>query len=317
MTQPASLAHRRPAPPPLHRMAGAAMLAIGLSLTVCGGSDSAAEAPAPAPAPAPAAAATLAGTAAVGAPITGGKLRIVDGAGNVVAQDVALGADGSFSGVTLRGSGPWRLEACGFAGSNWVCVHSVAQQGGIAHVTPLTSALVLLASGNAPEALMGGAAAGLDAGAVASAQAMLRAGLGPVLASAGVDAGLDLVTGPLAAGSRTGYDRLLDAVQVNTGIDGQPFVQIGSRLGSGNLYLEQGASAKRARPSARSAEVPVRSATAVAADDHKSVALYGRTGDGLGMQASFVSCPGTPAGRACGEGDAQMLRAMPAVAKRR
>jgi len=237
-----------PAGPSLHRSAAAApargpwaraavaAVAASLALAACGGDDEAAPAAAPAPA-------TLSGTAAVGAPITGGTLRIVDAAGNVVADSVALAADGSFSGIALSGAGPWRLEACGYAGPNWTCVHSVAQEGGTANVTPLTSALVLLASGSSPEALMNGAASGLDAAAVAAAQGTLRNGLGPVLAAAGVDAGLDLVTGALAAGSRAGYDRLLDAVQVNTGVDGQPFVQIGSRLGSGNLYLEQGAPA--------------------------------------------------------------------------
>ncbi|MBL8347774.1 MAG: hypothetical protein JNN03_20235 [Rubrivivax sp.] len=223
---------------PSHRLGRLALLAAaiaGIAMAACGGDDETA---------APAAPGTsLAGTAAVGAPITGGKLRIVDAAGNVVAENVALGADGSFAGVELTGAGPWRLEACGYAGPNWTCVHSVAQQGGTANVTPLTSALVLLASGSSPEALMSGAAAGLDASAVAAAQGALRSGLGPVLASAGVDGDLDLVTGTLAAGSRAGYDRLLDAVQVNTGVDGQPFVQIGSRMGSGNLYLEQGAPA--------------------------------------------------------------------------
>lgn len=246
-TDTAASADRTAEPPAPRRAAGGvarqrkvltavAAAAAGLALVACGGDDD----PAPAAAPAPA---TLAGTAAVGAPITGGKLRILDAAGNVVADDVALGADGSFSGVTLTGSGPWRLEACGWAGPNWTCVHSVAQQGGTANVTPLTSALVLLASGSSPEALMNGASSGLDASAVAAAQGTLRNGLGPVLAAAGVDAGLDLVTGALAAGSRAGYDRLLDAVQVNTGVDGQPFVQIGSRMGNGNLYLEQGAPA--------------------------------------------------------------------------
>lgn len=224
---------------PRHRRGPLALVAsvvATLALASCGGDDEAA-------APAAASGTTLAGTAAVGAPITGGKLRIVDAAGQVVAENVALGADGSFSGVELTGPGPWRLEACGYAGPNWTCVHSVAHQGGTANVTPLTSALVLLASGSSPEALMTGVASGLDAGAVAAAQGALRSGLGPVLASAGVDGNLDLVTGPLAAGSRAGYDRLLDAVQVNTGVDGQPFVQIGARLGQGNLYLEQGAPA--------------------------------------------------------------------------
>lgn len=229
-----------------------ATLAASLAMLACGGDDE------PAAAPAPAQASTLAGTAAVGAPITGGRLRIVDAAGNVVADNVALGADGSFSGVALTGAGPWRLEACGYAGPNWTCMHSVAQQGGTANVTPLTSALVLLASGSSPEALMSGTASGLDAHAVAAAQGTLRSGLGPLLASAGVDASLDLVTGNLAAGSRAGYDRLLDAVQVNTGVDGRPFVQIGARLGQGNLYLEQGAPAVGALSAAAgAAELPL------------------------------------------------------------
>lgn len=230
---------------PLHA-AAAAVAVASLALAACGGDDDATAAASPAaaaPAAGPPTAATLGGTAAVGAPITGGTLRIVDAAGNVVVENVTLAADGSFAGITLSGSGPWRLEACGWAGPNWTCVHSVAQQGGTANVTPLTSALVLLASGSSPEALMRGAASRLGADAVAAAQGTLRTGLGPVLAAAGVDAGLDLVSGTLAAGSRAGYDRLLDAVQVNTGVDGQPFVQIGSRLGSGNLYLEQGAPA--------------------------------------------------------------------------
>ena len=220
----------------LGAVSAVAAVAASLALVACGGDDEATSASA-------APATTLAGTAAVGAPITGGTLRIVDAAGNVVANDVALAADGSFSGITLTGTGPWRLEACGYAGPNWTCVHSVAQQGGTANVTPLTSALVLLASGSSPDALMNGAASGLDATAVAAAQSTLRTGLAPVLTAAGVDTGFDLVTGALAAGSRAGYDRLLDAVQVNTGVDGQPFVQIGSRMGSGNLYLEQGAPA--------------------------------------------------------------------------
>ncbi|MBC7956048.1 MAG: hypothetical protein H7Y33_09295, partial [Cytophagales bacterium] len=41
------------------------------------------------------------------------------------------------------------------------------------------------------------------------------------------------------AGSRSGYDRVLDSIGVNTGVDGSPFVQITPRLGSGNIYLDQ------------------------------------------------------------------------------
>ena len=227
-----------PSTPRARRRGSFAALAAGVALSACGG-GAGSDAPPVADASRPTM--KLAGTAAVGAPITGGLLRIVDADGNVVAENVALRDDGSYADITLSGSAPWRLEACGYAGPDWRCVHSVALQAGTANVTPLTSALLLLASGAAPETLMSGAAGGLGADAVAAAQGTLRNGLAPVLAAAGVDAGLDLVTGALAAGSRTGYDKLLDAVQVNTGLDGQPFVQLGSRLGQGNLYLEPGA----------------------------------------------------------------------------
>lgn len=183
---------------------------------------------------------TLRGSVAVGTPITDGKLRVLDGTGATVVADVAIAADGTYPAITLTGTAPWRLEACGYAGANYRCMYSVAQAEGTANVTPLTGAIMLLASGQAPESLMSGSASGLSATAVAAAQNTLLTSLAPVLADAGVSASLDLVTGALAAGSRTGYDRVLDAVGVSTGTDTRPFVQIVPRLGSGNLYMEQG-----------------------------------------------------------------------------
>ena len=226
-----------------------AALITALVLAGCGGdstapTDALAAAPLPAPtAPAPApspAATTLSGTVAVGAPITDGRLRVLDATGATVAADVVVAADGSYPAITLTGTAPWRLEACGYTGANYRCLYSVAQAAGTANVTPLTSAVMLLASGQAPESLMTGAASGLGAAAVATAQETLRTSLAPVMGDAGVGTTLDLVTGALAAGSRTGYDRLLDAVGVSTGTDTRPFVQIVPRLGSGNLYMEQG-----------------------------------------------------------------------------
>ena len=222
-------------------------LFAALVLGGCGGdaalpTDAPVAAPAPAPiAPAPTPApSTLSGSVAVGAPITDGKLRVLDATGATVVADVAIAADGTYPAITLTGTAPWRLEACGYTGANYRCLYSVAQAAGTANVTPLTSAIMLLASGQAPESLMTGSASGLSATAVAAAQVTLRTSLAPVLLDAGVGASLDLVTGSLAAGSRTGYDRVLDAVGVSTGTDTRPFVQIVPRLGSGNLYMEQG-----------------------------------------------------------------------------
>ena len=221
-----------------------------LVLGGCGGDsalppDAPVAAPAPAPiAPAPAPAPTpLSGSVAVGAPITDGRLRVLDATGAVVAADVLIAADGTYPAITPTGAAPWRLEACGHTGANYRCLYSVAQAAGTANVTPLTSAVMLLASGQTPESMMSGSATGLGASAVAAAQDTLRTSLAPVLGDAGVGNSLDLVTGALTAGSRTGYDRLLDAVGVSTRTDTRPLVQIVPRLGSGNLYIEQGSAA--------------------------------------------------------------------------
>lgn len=210
------------------------LASLATLLSACGGGDAA-----------PAAAAqsnSLAGTVAVGAPITNGRLRILDATGAVVASDIVIAADGSYPAVTLTGPAPWRLEACGNAGANYLCVYSVAVAAGTANVTPLTTATVLLASGAPPATLMNGATPTLTGATIAEAQSQLRTGLAGVLGDAGVGAGFDFVSGALAAGSRTGYDRVLDAVGVSTGQDTQAFVQITPRLGTGNLYLERGTS---------------------------------------------------------------------------
>lgn len=220
----------------------AALVASSAWLTGCGGgSDSPATPPDAAPA-----ASTLSGTVAVGAPITDGQLRILDATGAVVAEGIAIEADGQYAPVTLTGTAPYRLEACGYAGANYLCVYSVATAAavntGTANVTPLTTATVLLAAGQSPDALMSGSASALTEASIGSAQDQLRTGLASVLASAGVSPSIDFVSAALAAGSRSGYDGVLDAIGVSVGQDNTAFVQITPRLGSGNLYLEQGQS---------------------------------------------------------------------------
>lgn len=181
----------------------------------------------------------LSGSVAVGAPITDGTLRVIDATGALVAT-VSVAADGSYTVPSLTGTGPYRIEACGYAGPNYQCIHSVSQGAGTANVTPLTTATVLLATGESPADLMSGTATGLSASAVETAQQKLRTSLASVLASGNVAASFDFVSGSLSAGSRAGYDKVLDAIGVSTGVDDdKPFVQITPRLGTGNLYLEQ------------------------------------------------------------------------------
>jgi hypothetical protein len=213
---------------------GAVVLA---ALSACGGGGGDSS-PAPVvPTPPPVAPSAISGSVAIGAPITQGVLRVLDADGNVVAHDIAIADDGTYADVALTGNGPWRLEACGYAGANWRCMYSVAQAAGTANVTPLTSAQVALASGHEPGSMMddGGQAPAADA--LTSAQDRLRGGLASTLSDAGLPADVDFTTATLAAGSRTGYDRVLDAVSVTTGTDDGAFVQVTPRLGDGNLYI--------------------------------------------------------------------------------
>jgi hypothetical protein len=225
----------------------AVTLASALALAACGGGGGGSSAGSAAGASSSSSsgsssssASTLSGSVAVGAPIANGTLRVLDASGAVVASEVTVDAEGRYDGLALSGTGPWRIEACGYAGPNYKCVYSVATAGGTANVTPLTTATVLLAAGQSPEQLMSGSAPALTPSTIAAAQDQLRSSLASVLASAGVSGTLDFVSSPLAAGSRTGYDGVLDAVGVSIGQDDHPFVQITPRLGDGNLYLEQG-----------------------------------------------------------------------------
>jgi len=222
-------------------------------LSACGGGSDAA---APPVAPPPAAPTHLTGTAAVGAPMTQGTLRILDATGAVVAHDIVINADGTYDAGVPGGTGPWRIEACGYTGANYGCIYSVALAAGTANVTPLTTAMIALATGHTPDTLMaeGGAP---TSGALAAAQTQLQTGLAGTLSDAGVPANFDFTTGSLAAGTRSGYDRILDAVNVTTGSDDGAFVQVTPRLGDGNLYLTAGSTTGTITTAAGAAQLPL------------------------------------------------------------
>ena len=258
-------------------------LAVISALVACGGGGgSSAGAPTP---PAPAATG-LAGQVAVGVAITQGKLRIVDADGVEIAHDIAIGTDGSYSVPTVTGKAPYRLEACGFAGADYLCITSVAQALGTANVTPLTHAAVLLATGRTPDAVMSGVASDLSASSVSSAQTQLRNGLSGVM-SGNVPAGFDFVTGDLTAGSRNGYDRVLDSIGVATGTDGSAFVQITPRVGTGNLYLQAGSSAGTLVVDPAAASLPLSSLDALFAQ--MTTAVGSAQACSSGMAAAMAS----------------------------
>jgi hypothetical protein len=230
---------------------GAVALAM---LSACGGgSDSSA----PPVTPPPVTPTHLTGTAAVGAPMTQGSLRVLDATGAVVAHDITINADGTYDGGVLTGTGPWRIEACGYAGANYGCIYSVAQAAGTANVTPLTTAMITLATGHTPDAIMADGASAPTATALNAAQSQLQTGLASTLTDAGVAANFDFTTGSLAAGTRSGYDRILDAVNITTGNDAGAFVQVTPRLGDGNLYLTTGTTTGTITSAAGAAALPL------------------------------------------------------------
>ena len=233
---------------------GAVALAM---LSACGGGSDTAAPPAP-PAPPPVVVEShLHGTAAVGAPMTQGTLRVLDSTGTVVAQDITINADGTYDAGALTGTGPWRIEACGYTGANYGCIYSVAQAAGTANVTPLTTAMITLATGQTPDTLMADGGSAPSTSALNAAQTQLQTGLAGTLSDAGVGANFDFTTGTLAAGTRSGYDRILDAVNVTTGTDAGAFVQVTPRLGDGNLYLTQGTTSGTITTSAAAAALPL------------------------------------------------------------
>jgi hypothetical protein len=232
---------------------GVVVLAL---LSACGGGSGSA-APPVTPNPPPVTPTKLTGTAAVGAPMTSGTLRVLDATGAVVAHDVPIHADGTYDAGTLAGTSPWRIEACGYTGANYGCIYSVAQAAGTANVTPLTTAMITLATGQAPATVMSGGASAPSGAALQAAQAQLRAGLASTLADAGVPATFDFTTGSLAAGTRNGYDRVLDAVNVTTGTDDGAFVQVTPRLGDGNLYLTTGTTTGTITTAAGASDLPL------------------------------------------------------------
>jgi hypothetical protein len=166
---------------------------------------------------------------------------VLDETGKAIAtgKKVAAGT-GAYGPITLTGSGPFRVEACGLAGSRPLCVWGATTTGGTLNLTPLTSAVTVLAGGQPPETLMAGPVQGLTDSALATAQAQLRTALAAALADAGLDAAFDLLTGALTPGAHTGYDRVLDTVTVGLGLDAKAYVTLGSPLGSGQAYLEPG-----------------------------------------------------------------------------
>ncbi|MBI3347448.1 MAG: hypothetical protein HY020_09595 [Burkholderiales bacterium] len=174
---------------------------------------------------------------------TTATVTVLDETGKTLATGKPVTATGGYGPIPLTGAGPFRVRACGLVADRALCVWGATTTGGVLNLTPLSSAVTVLASGQSPETLMSGAVQGLTDAALATAQAQLRTALASSLTDAGLASDFDLLTGALTPGSHTGYDRVLDTVAVGLGLDAKPYVTLSSALGSGWVYLEPGTSA--------------------------------------------------------------------------
>jgi hypothetical protein len=173
--------------------------------------------------------------------MTGATVRVLDETGKAIATNKPVAAGtGAYGPIPLTGTGPFRVEACGTVGDHALCVWGATTAGGTLNLTPLSSAITVLAGGQPPETLMTGPVQGLSDSALTTAHAQLRTALTAALADAGLDPAFDLLAGPLTPGSHTGYDRVLDTVNVGLGLDSKAYVTLASPLGTGPAYLEAG-----------------------------------------------------------------------------
>ena len=158
---------------------------------------------------------TLKGTVAVGAPVPGALVKVVDSMGNV--RTATSGDDGTYSVSTQGLVSPYVITAVGAIGTQEVSLSSVVTSTdaskAIANVTPLTTAITALVAGTSGSYEPGAVQpASLDASKVNIAKSNLSQALGSLLSQVGLTA-FDPVTSSFVA-NKIGADEVLDAVDV-------------------------------------------------------------------------------------------------------
>ncbi|RZT92565.1 carboxypeptidase-like regulatory domain-containing protein [Rivibacter subsaxonicus] len=162
---------------------------------------------------------TLTGVVAKGAALAGASVTAKCATGST-ATPVTTGSTGSYTITITNGALPCVLEAVASAADGGMVLHSVAAPGATtttANITPLTELLVAQLTGQDPAAYMTSAPASSLATAITPAKvgSAQTAVLG-TLTAAGIDtsalSSASMLTGPLVAGSGTGYDGVLDTL---------------------------------------------------------------------------------------------------------
>jgi hypothetical protein len=191
-------------------------------LAACGGGSSG-----PAPAPPPPASVTLTGTAATGAALVGGSLRVIDRAGASRTLSAPIGNDGTYSLDVTGLVPPLLVVAEGPIGESTGQLFALEPTGAasgslVVNVTPLTTAVTaLVAPGIDPRALtQPSQLAAVTPAQVNQAVGALNTSLAATYPAAGVTAaGFNPMSVPFAV-SQAGQDRLLDALRVELAAQG-------------------------------------------------------------------------------------------------
>ena len=221
----------------LYRLAA---LALPLLLASCGGgggSDSGSGTPATP--------ATLRGVAATGAPLVNASVSVVDGQGRAVGSATTHGADGSYSLTltTTSPAAPLFIQARGLdAAGNRQVLHSTVPVIGaamVAHVTPLTNAVVALALGTEPAPVFAAASASASqlsqlATAAPAAGDFLKTLLKTQLTDLKFTdpKTLDLLADATFAANKGAHDLLIESVRVDLArsIRNVPLLQLGNKF---------------------------------------------------------------------------------------
>ena len=163
--------------------------------------------------------ATISGTAAAGAPVSG-FVGARDATGQTLNTNIE--ADGSFQ-LDLSGlDTPVLLYASGIAGGNAYQMLSVAfadDLNGTTNITPLTDLIVGNAVGRSPQEFFNNPDFDLiQQAAIETQEEALKTRLKPLLDALGVDEDFDLRNSPFTA-NRTGFDAALDVIEVQINPD--------------------------------------------------------------------------------------------------
>ena len=197
----------------------ACAVALVVGLAACGGGSSSNGPPDPV--------ATLTGTAAIGAALSGGVVQVLDRTGASACSNTSVTTDsqGSYScNLTPNSQSPMVVVVTDPSGLLNPLVSVLVQKpaagaSATANVTPLTTAVIAQVSGPGrnPFAFVESPAllADLDTAALGVVSSNLVAQLASVLPALRLDASFDPLTTPFVGGSGTGADGLLDQVRVN------------------------------------------------------------------------------------------------------